>query len=654
MASVLYCLGDVLESSIVSDAQQVLLCGKLMKVKPVLEGLHVIVFGQTQLQVISSMEQLKDLKIGQEQLSEQALDLQLDQLLGDSSLDLSEKAESAADQSFVLHPGQITWVSVLGVAYAWCPAHTWQIEQISVAGETSFSGLSATSAISEQQEQQQESASKLERAGESRKSSTDSFNELGKVREGQTQSAGRGLFARCMIRRGERVLLEQPLVCLQTPSNQRECFTCRNCLCFIGTMQDHVEMVAGLPRSSKGGSLELAKPVACVQNCGQNYCSEACRDHHFNYKGHRWLCVGLIPDAKAKTHPLMKFKMHALQTNEIFLLVADVVCKVLYRFLHGSSTSSNKNNTSVTSDSKSSSKSVLQDREREAYTPFHAFKQEVWWQCCVVPDDVKKEKNGGKKFLASLQELCSKSSHLLSLAVPHPRETDFLFTRDFFGKVIGMFEQNNVGVRLASPLHKYVLKCIEDSSVKEKAFLDRNRPVIREIVRSYEEQKEHGDDCDSCGGGEGDEGEEEVGTQEQNQLNINVNRLEKEEKGEDEKAIDRYILEALQPLVLEQKADEFVPTPVNEVFTPLDGTALFTWICMMNHSCEPNCWVQYCGGETTPLLCEVLALRDIAPDEELFQSYIDKSLPAEARQAALRDYGFVCRCTRCVRENLSR
>jgi hypothetical protein len=377
-------------------------------------------------------------------------------------------------------------------------------------------------------------------------------------------------------------------------------------------MQDHIEMVAGLARSLEGDSSELARPVECSQKCGQQYCSETCRDDHFLRKGHRLLCVGLISDAEAKSHPLMKFKMHALQTNEIFLLVADVVCKILISFLATNS-------------------------KELALAPFRDFKQELWWECCAVPDDVV----DGKKFLASLQTLCQKSSKLLSAAISHPAELNFLFTRDFFGHVIGMFEQNNVGVRLASPLYSYVLKCLrKENGVNGERFLRRNRVLIREIVRAFEEQGDHESECNSEGE-EGDEGEEPGQAQEVK---------EEATEHEDEQTMDRRIVESLQPPIVEQRRDEFVPTLVNEVFTPLDGTALFTWICMMNHSCEPNCWVQYRGGQRSPLLCEVVALRDIAAGEELFQSYIDKHLAVDARQAALCDYGFVCRCVRCVRE----
>lgn len=44
----------------------------------------------------------------------------------------------------------------------------------------------------------------------------------------------------------------------------------------------------------------------------------------------------------------------------------------------------------------------------------------------------------------------------------------------------------------------------------------------------------------------------------------------------------------------------------------------------------------------------VTARRPIRKGEEITISYIDEEAPLEERREALRDYGFVCRCARCV------
>jgi hypothetical protein len=49
----------------------------------------------------------------------------------------------------------------------------------------------------------------------------------------------------------------------------------------------------------------------------------------------------------------------------------------------------------------------------------------------------------------------------------------------------------------------------------------------------------------------------------------------------------------------------------------------------------------------------VLALRDIAPGEEITICYVDQEATLEERKIALRDYGFECDCERCVAEALA-
>ena len=47
----------------------------------------------------------------------------------------------------------------------------------------------------------------------------------------------------------------------------------------------------------------------------------------------------------------------------------------------------------------------------------------------------------------------------------------------------------------------------------------------------------------------------------------------------------------------------------------------------------------------------VSALRDVAPGEELTKSYIDEEMSLPEREAALADYGFLCRCPKCELES---
>ncbi|KAJ0392502.1 hypothetical protein P43SY_006563 [Pythium insidiosum] len=81
-------------------------------------------------------------------------------------------------------------------------------------------------------------------------------------------------------------------------------------------------------------------------------------------------------------------------------------------------------------------------------------------------------------------------------------------------------------------------------------------------------------------------------------------------------------------------------------FVGVEGTALFTGICTMNHSCDPNCTVIYMKDGKA----QVYAVQDIKAGEELCISYIDVDQDLEDRQLCLREYQFECHCARCEEE----
>ena len=85
--------------------------------------------------------------------------------------------------------------------------------------------------------------------------------------------------------------------------------------------------------------------------------------------------------------------------------------------------------------------------------------------------------------------------------------------------------------------------------------------------------------------------------------------------------------------------------------THLDGTGFFPLVACINHSCDPSL-ASTKGEKDVDGRAVLVATRDIAAGEELYMSYIDASegsSPGQRRQE-LRDYGFVCACSRCVRE----
>nr|XP_016436451.1 PREDICTED: histone-lysine N-methyltransferase ATXR2-like [Nicotiana tabacum] len=79
------------------------------------------------------------------------------------------------------------------------------------------------------------------------------------------------------------------------------------------------------------------------------------------------------------------------------------------------------------------------------------------------------------------------------------------------------------------------------------------------------------------------------------------------------------------------------------------GTAFFPLQSCMNHSCRPNAKA-FKREEDRDGQATIIALQPIAKGEEITISYIDEDLPFEERQALLADYGFRCRCSKCLEE----
>ncbi|KAG7632121.1 SET domain [Arabidopsis suecica] len=82
------------------------------------------------------------------------------------------------------------------------------------------------------------------------------------------------------------------------------------------------------------------------------------------------------------------------------------------------------------------------------------------------------------------------------------------------------------------------------------------------------------------------------------------------------------------------------------------GTAFFPLQSCMNHSCCPNAKA-FKREEDRDGQAVIIALRRISKNEEVTISYIDEELPYKERQALLADYGFSCKCSKCLEDSSS-
>ncbi|CAH9071938.1 unnamed protein product [Cuscuta epithymum] len=83
-----------------------------------------------------------------------------------------------------------------------------------------------------------------------------------------------------------------------------------------------------------------------------------------------------------------------------------------------------------------------------------------------------------------------------------------------------------------------------------------------------------------------------------------------------------------------------------------EGTAFFPLQSCMNHSCKPNAKA-FKREEDLDGQAIIIALEPIQKGEEITISYIDEELSMEDRQALLADYGFRCKCPKCLKDQLS-
>ena len=84
----------------------------------------------------------------------------------------------------------------------------------------------------------------------------------------------------------------------------------------------------------------------------------------------------------------------------------------------------------------------------------------------------------------------------------------------------------------------------------------------------------------------------------------------------------------------------------SRLFPSYHGSALYPTIAQANHSCDPNAAVDH-GQDAEGML---VASRPIEAGEQIMLSYIDEAQDKAERREQLKDYGFECRCSKCMSE----
>ena len=300
-------------------------------------------------------------------------------------------------------------------------------------------------------------------------------------------------------------------------------------------------------------------PVPCSAGCDELYCSESCRSRAWE-QYHQIICprTSFKQQSKAseQQHPIALYYEHADNTNEIFILVLKMIATII------SSSSSSTTDTPA------------------SFFPFSLFTSSIWWEQVAIPPSLSPA--SALRFRASLQQLCIDTLVLLTQIFPlhiHDERYTWLFTVDMIGRMVTIFEMNQLAIFAPSPLSTYIAFYHTLSIEQQTAF------------------------------------------------------------------------KAALP------APIFAHTAAIASLR-IEGMALFTIACCINHSCCPSLSLvkrdnvhEHEGFMDLDASMSLMCVETVIEDDEVSISYIDEDIEdVDERASLLIEYGFVCQCERCVRE----
>ena len=579
-----------------------------------------------------------------------------------------------------------------------------------------------------------------------------------KFRRVDNESKGRHLVATKPISAGSLVFIERPLISLQSIHNSHDgALVCRTCRCFIGGPRVGLQLASGLisrqdvysywkdqqhKTDHKEDELEECEStwhiVPCRQQCGELYCSNKCENNHWQFSGHGLLCTGSIPEtinpekeednigdklmekqcssnkihlqASVEKHPLIRFKMYAIHSNEILLLVADWIATVIclyYRKLlvfhyegevssieiHSCSSSSSSDLTSLLlrNCSDAANRTILE----QVLEPYTDFTMNIWWKVASQPLLDQQE---ASETELTIRYICRHASRLLKEALMVQQHTiappfsfslifpfqsksevsinenelwrkaiqdciDALCTEQSFARIVGSFEQNAIGIRARHPLCMDIM----DRQLRELG----HDALVQCLTKAGFIGDNDSLECDNGGECDVDDGDTTVSLPGEEELQVDT--CQDEEEASEDLEEEDYSVDGIDRILNQlyirgeghfdpherkpddgekEQNDQLDGDDLDYVFVPLDGTAMFSTACKMNHSCRPNILVRYYAGwgQNRPLVLQCVALRNIVEGEELCISYIDTDGDIQERRKRLESYGFTCHCTRCLSE----
>lgn len=400
---------------------------------------------------------------------------------------------------------------------------------------------------------------------------------------------------------------ERPLVFQQLLDSVTRCACCTNCLAFVGPLRRQFLGLTAPPceldlfwSSSVGMSVAAVceaplpmladgdqdEPLVICEACRSAYCSVTCMKSD---EAHTLLCPSISSAGAASWARLIAF---ADEHCETFLLAARCFAVSIQRAFTG-----------------------------EADT-FHAFTQPTWWDVVPVPAEEDEP-----AFRASLQADAAAALEIFNeVLCVHPVAeiaAAGAVSLEAWGHMLGCLTQNTLAVVVPNPAAGFLSEVCSllphAAAISASSVLE---PVLRCIVSSAA-VREQLEDMDEAAA---DASATAAGA-----------------------PVTFKIMETAFKDACALKGRKLLKASIAAI-PPAEGSALFSTLSCFNHSCVPNCKVQFFENNRAV----VTALRSIAADEELTISYVDVDLDAVERTEALLEYGFTCDCVRCETEKDAR
>ena len=525
------------------------------------------------------------------------------------------------------------------------------------------------------------------------------------------------LVAAAPTAKGETIIADPPLAAVQALANRGRFLACAHCLAPAGAdPARHLALAAGrvsrrdlvaaavvserggaevplrgvapLPRLAPRGANAREGPTPCRRaqgGCLEVFCGDACRDAARGW--HAMTCLGSCGEGS----PIFEFRQHARRTHESFLLAADVLARALADAggSDGVAEGEAESENGCARDAETNRAAASRWTRLIAGLPTSP---ERWWEIDratratrVSGEDAARDAKSARRAARraeTLREHIEDAHQLLFMAWGRARglrsdETLAPFLRfETFERLVVAIDRGVSPLNAEHPAGRYARAVSAAADVDTKRACGALRAAARAAAAAEDlSDEEAGDETPSSSDGEssssfsGGGGGESSGDSSSGDSSSGDSS-----SGDSPPPPPRRAANPVPATGGDDDVLDIVETAV-ESFPRLAALALAPAVALATHSCLPNSQVEMafesdaghngeraaCGG----LRVSLVALRDVAPGEEITVARVPVARPVAERHAELlRTFGGLprtandasgprpraCACARCVYE----